>query len=32
MRCPSPFARKLAAIPGYDAGVPAGKAPEAIAG
>jgi histidinol-phosphate aminotransferase len=25
------FARKLAAIPGYQAGVPAGKAPEAIA-
>jgi histidinol-phosphate aminotransferase len=25
------FARKLAAIPGYTAGVPAGKAPEAIA-
>ncbi len=26
------FAQKLAAIPGYQAGVPAGKAPEAIAG
>jgi histidinol-phosphate aminotransferase len=26
------FAQKLAAIPGYSAGVPAGKAPEAIAG
>jgi histidinol-phosphate aminotransferase len=26
------FAQKLAAIPGYTAGVPAGKAPEAIAG
>ena len=26
------FARKLAAIPGYTAGVPPGKAPEAIAG
>ena len=26
------FAHKLAAIPGYSAGVPAGKAPEAIAG
>jgi histidinol-phosphate aminotransferase len=26
------FAHKLAAIPGYTAGVPAGKAPEAIAG
>ena len=26
------FAQKLASIPGYQAGVPKGKAPEAIAG